>query len=172
LLGSKAVAALPAVIKAWEDRDPVIRHLAVQATARLGKAAVAVVLERLKEDNGERRLQALDALGNMGGTSRECLACVVKTLHKDEKPENRSAAADCLGRLAGAAREKVPELIEALKDKSPQVRQKAAEALGRMGPLAKEAQDALRERQKNDEDAEVRSLARDALKLLQGKKKD
>ena len=84
--------------------------------------------------------------------------------------DNRAEAACCLGCLCSVSREKVADLVKALKDRGALVRRRAVEALGRMGPDAAAAREALQDRQKNDDDPQVRSLAADALKQVEGKK--
>src|SRR5262245_42258360 len=73
-----------------------------------------------------------------------------------------------VGTVAADEKTNVPALIKQLKDKNEIVRLKGAKTLGKLGAAAKDAVPALTEAAANDDDADVRSVAKKALESIKG----
>jgi HEAT repeat protein len=123
-------------------------------------ALVALLGERLSNEDWDVRSAAAQALGALGTAARE-QAPLLGELLSDEISEVRSAAAQALGALGPAARDQAPLLAERLSDEDSNVRDAAAQALGALGEAA-QAQALLVERL-SDEDSGVRAAAVQAL---------
>jgi len=122
-----AQEAVPALTKALEDEEGLVRARAIGALGAIGPGAQAVpALLRLLED-GE--LNAAWALEAIGPEASEAVPYLIRALAEDRHQRTRAAAAKALGAIGPAAHEAVPALRKALEDRSPSVREAAAEAL-------------------------------------------
>lgn len=122
--------AVPPLLKALADPDPVLRTQAAAALGRL-KAGEAVpsLIGALQDTDAGVRQTAATALGIMGDPS--AVPSLVQAL-QDAAEGVRARAAAALGRLGDpAARSPLARL--AADDPVPQVRQAAREALDRLG---------------------------------------
>jgi TolB-like protein/class 3 adenylate cyclase/Flp pilus assembly protein TadD len=93
------------------------------------------------------------------------VASFADILRRGSSTFERARAAGMLARFGPQAADAVPALVGALDDPSPAVRSAAITALGRIGPKAKAAISALA----NVRDAELRPLANDAVKEIDGR---
>jgi len=128
-------AALPDLLAALTDDDPLLREGAALALARLapealsgaGEAAIPALVSALRRDVGPLREAAVSALGRMGK------AAVPALLHAldDKSWDVRALAADALGQLGDPAA--VPGLLRVLESDDADLRARAASALGRIG---------------------------------------
>jgi HEAT repeat protein len=100
------------------------------------KAAVAVLLEAVKDEDVLVRRNALWAFFNVGP---QAVPALLEAL-KDDFWVVRNDAAGTLGQIGRQAVEAVPALLEALKDPDYYVRESSASALDRIDPAAKDNQ--------------------------------
>jgi HEAT repeat protein len=157
-------AAVPALIEALKDADPIIRRSAASALAkrrRAAREAVPALVQALKDADQSVAISAGEALSEIGPAASEGIPALVQAL-KDEDPRVRLGAASALAQMGPAAKEAVPALAHALRDQDQGVRVSAAHALGKIGPAAKAAVPELREALK-DADVSVRNAAWQAL---------
>jgi HEAT repeat protein len=89
---------------------------------------------------------------------------------QDPDPKVRKKSVTKLGNLGTADSAALPAVLGALKDPDATVRCEAILALVRNGPAASEAIPTLTAMQRNDQNAQVRSYAAQALEKLQGEK--
>jgi HEAT repeat protein len=138
--------------------EPEVREAAAEALGALGRPALAMLFESLKDSDRLVREGAAKALGLFRRGPPEAVRPLVGLL-KDRRAV-REAAAAALARIGSPAH---AALLAALKDSDPLVRQGAAKALSvfqlgppeAFGPLVKLLK---------DEEPEVRSMAAVALK--------
>ena len=121
--------------------------LAGLASAAVAAAddSVAGLIKQLQDDKLEVRLQAADALANLGPDAKEAIPALTAALKGDKEAKVRAYAAFALKKMGAEAKEAVPALTDALKDKDEEVRSVAADALGQLGADAKSAVPALAE---------------------------
>lgn len=135
--------------------------LALGEVARVpvfGSAAVKPLVELLRHGSYEKRVEAVNALGEINDPA------VVRPLQqalRDADPLVRTAAAHALGRVGDA--QVVPALIQTLQDRETNARVAAATALGRLGD-ARAVEPLIR--LLNDSEWEVRAAALEALGKL------
>lgn len=101
--------------------------------------------------NSDARIEAISALGDLGGKAKTSLPEMIALL-KDNAQDVRFFAAMALGRVGAAA---VPGVTMLLHDTSPTVRAVAAQALGWVGPDARSSAPELKSLIQ-DKDAAVR----------------
>jgi len=126
------------------------------------KAAVPILIERMKDESTVVRSRAAEALGHLGRDDKAALDALIAGL-KDRDLEVRAAAASALGDQGAAAADAVDALAEALKDSEPFVRHESARALGTMGPASERAVAALKEVVRDGSDPILREYAAHAL---------
>jgi HEAT repeat protein len=107
---------------------------------------------------------AARSLGQIGRSVPRVALPAIQPALEGPRDEVRRMAAEALGWMGPAA---VEPLRAVLKNDSPAARRAAARALGRLGPAARTAEADLVEAV-NDPDAEVRTAAAKALRLLRG----
>jgi HEAT repeat protein len=131
-LGAAAApVALDCVIETLEDRDALVRELAIVALSTFGGERVHNVLRRaLRSPNPELRFQAATSLAEVGDA--EDVSALSAAL-RDDDDKVRANAARGLARFADTARD---ALREALGDADLDVRIEAALALSRAGDAA------------------------------------
>jgi HEAT repeat protein len=112
-----------------------------------------------------RRLLVLVLLACLSGCGKERATRVPHWIEALKAPDARlrRQAAFTLGNLATTDAGVVPALTAALKDADAGVRCEAILALVKCGPEARQAVPVLRELQRKDRDARVRSYASQAL---------
>jgi HEAT repeat protein len=104
-----------------------------QALGMLGvraRAAVPVILERIRLDEGNGERAALAAL--LFQVAPEG-AALLRPLLQDNDPELRRFALECLGRVPAQARAVLPELLELLANDGDEVRLAVLPLLGEIG---------------------------------------
>ncbi len=167
-IGLPAVAGLIGVSK---SEDPRVRWNAAEALGQIGRrehAAVPPLTLGLQHANAHVRAIAVSALGKVGPQARNAVPTLIELL-QDEDAYVRVCSVNALGRIGPAAKAGVAGLIESLKDESsPVLRAGAAWSLGRIGPEARDAIPVLVETL-NDEEQELRLLAAEALRSIDGK---
>jgi len=137
-------------LKAWvdlmDDRDPGVRDLAVKAVCFFDpeiatKEAGQALLKRLEDKDSGIRVNALLAIGSMGGVYGdyvpEALKAIQKRIAGDPQSVVRYHAIVCLGRFDQEARPAMVELIkqgEGIHDQgSYEIRRASVIALARIG---------------------------------------
>jgi HEAT repeat protein len=125
-IGPDAGEAAPA-LRAFLDpnKEPNSGGEATQALALIGKPALPVLLEALKDPNPQVRQQAFFALGQIGPASAETLV----EAFKDPKPDVRLQAMQLLAAFGVTDRPVVQAVAELLKDRDATVRQQALATL-------------------------------------------
>ncbi|MGB8701759.1 MAG: HEAT repeat domain-containing protein [Thermosynechococcaceae cyanobacterium] len=108
---------------------------AIAQTQTSDDARIAPLIEKLTDRNSRQRLEAADALINIGTPA---LPALVTALQSPD-PNLRWHAATVLGDLGPEAASAVPDLMVALQDTDPQVRLYTTLALGNLGKSAKAA---------------------------------
>ncbi len=165
LLGPKAKAAVPELVKLLADKDPVIRSgvaLALSKVAPENGKVVSVLAGALSDSDYGVRHKAARALARCGAAAKGAVPALQKAL-ADARKEVRYAAFGALGRLGPEA---VSTLTEALGNGDDAwARKYAARALGNLGPKATAAVPALA-KALSDKDAEVRREAAWSLGLI------
>jgi len=141
-IGREAKSAVPALIKALEDKDREVRDWATRALGCIGseaQAAVPHLIKTMKSDKSESvRWGAAHALGSIGPAAKEAVPALIEAL-KGEDAWLCHFAAQALGGIGPDAKKAVPALVEALNDYEYVIQVAAAQALGDIGPAAKEA---------------------------------
>lgn len=126
----------------YSMRDPHRKALARDPRARKASSQPISYWIRGLQGNPSARLDAAQALAQLGTLAREAVPALSKTL-EDKDPEIRSSAVIALGEIGAAASEAVPAIARRLADEDWFVCVAAAQALARMGPAARSAIPAL-----------------------------
>jgi HEAT repeat protein len=169
-LGPAAAPAVPALIRATNDRNLFVRWASSRTLGKIGpaahEAATLPLAHRLFDDDLDVRLAAATALQHYGPAATPAVPEVIAAL-KASDAEMRMAAMRTLEAIGVGAKDAVPAVSAELSDPDVRVRKAAAEVLGRFGPLAGAAEPALR-RALNDSSPEVRRAASEALLNIVG----
>ena len=163
-IGPGAKAAIPALGEIMKEQDGRVRIDAASAVWSIDKsdAALAVLLEAVRDrDEGIRR-RALQALANVGSDGKGAFEAVARVLHEDG---SRDVRLDAIFALKSFGRRAVSDLLQALKDGPKADRNMILVTLGEMGDKAQDAVPAVVE-SLNDSDEFVHAAAASALKKL------
>src|SRR5262249_30444950 len=136
-----AESGFPLLMDLLVDREETIRMLAEGALGQLGAKAVPALVQRLYDENVNRRRTAADALGTIGPTAERAIPDLHKTMVEGGRPGGGRAAGYALGRIGAKA---LPTLVARLTHTDDTVRMLAAVGRGEMGPPAAEAIPELR----------------------------
>ncbi len=151
-------SAVEPLVRALHDENDDLRCQASGALAKFGRRAVEPLAELLADPDPDVRIVAAGVLGDTGEAS--AAEPLIGALH-DKNDDVRGAAAGALIRMGDTV---VDRLIDATKESDRNVRLYAAGALKYIGdPRAIDALRALA----LDEDADVRSVAEDAIDKIQ-----
>lgn len=131
-LTKQGPSAMPQLVRALDDLDPMVRWRVAEAIRRIGVPAPAAVpkLVQMVNNRGEfinGRMEAVQALGAMKASEREAIDALIQALDDDTL---RVFAAQALGQIGRPAE---PALRAALMDKRLMVRTASAGVLQRMG---------------------------------------
>jgi HEAT repeat protein len=141
-LGRHGAAAIAVLVERFRDGDLVDRD-AVQSFFCIGPAAVAPLVELLKEGRGpEFAVQVQTALSTFADEASPRVLPLLQ--HRD--PELRVAACRVLGAVVGEVKTVAPRLVERLADESPEVRLAAIGSLQALGPAARQSVPEILER--------------------------
>ena len=160
-LGKIGEPAIPALMKALQDKNLLVRRSAADVLRQIGRPAIPDLAKALNNPNADVRSNAAYALGRIGAEAKTALPQLVPLL-QDSNADVRSNAAYALGRIGAEAKTALPQLVPLLKDSDANVRSNAAYALGSIGAEAKTALPQLVPLLK-DSNADVRSNAAYAL---------
>jgi HEAT repeat protein len=155
-LGPAAKGAAPDIAPLLKDDRPLIRVRAALALWIIAadKEVVPVLTAALSGKDRAARVEAAQALGDVGSAAAEAVPALLGALTGDDRKLDAAveAALQSIGN-AGTA-----PLIQALRHKDPQVRCNVCDFLGVQRHLPRELLAALRERL-DDDDARTRVLA-------------
>jgi hypothetical protein len=163
-LAAAGTPAVAAVAKLLRESNGLTRRYAAHALTGIGGPAVEALMDLADDQDEKVRVNAIDALGDMGSLATPAVETVGQALHSPS-PWVRRHAAEALGTLGPGAAPAVPQLAIALKDQQQYVRMNAATAIARIGPAASEAVPALVESLR-DTDRYARGWAALALRRI------
>jgi HEAT repeat protein len=134
-MGSAAAAALPVLRKASGEKNGRAPLEAAAAIVRIdpagSAAAMKVLRSALRGERTGRRMEAFDALEELGPLAREVVPDLTELLRSRSAYEVRRAA-EVLGKIGPEARSAAPQLRALLAHRLPFVRKVAATALARV----------------------------------------
>lgn len=164
--GPDAQIALPELIKAVQDENPVVRRRALRAIGFIGATAADDALPCLiaatEDDDEGVSMQAIATIGELGPAAAPAVPALMSAIWTGDV-RRRAVAGVSLTSIGAAA---VPSLMQSLSHPAGEVRAKAAHLLGRLGPAAAEARAAL-QGLLNDRDDATRAEAQAALKSIE-----
>jgi HEAT repeat protein len=131
---------MAALLVALKDPDEEVRSWASLALGSIGAGALPALLKALNDRNGHVHAGALQALGEMdlSGLDGRSVPALVKALtHKH--PPTRVLAGRGLYHLGSKALPAMPALIKALRDDEDSVRLWAVASVGNLGNAAQKA---------------------------------
>jgi len=168
VIGPKAKAAIPALIKMLKDVDPEKRAAAAREIARIssGPDVVSNLISALDDPDASVHTSAASSLARIGPPAEEAIPKLIDLLRHDDS-DVRSSAAQALGKFGPAAKDAIPDLIELLDDSHLDVIDAAAEALGSMGSLAEPALPKLRKLAKKDNISYAKGHIKDAIRKIE-----
>src|SRR5579871_4210042 len=141
--GADAAVALPELIRAVADENPVVRRRSIRAIGvigpKAGEEALSIVTAATDELDDSVALQAIATLAEFGPLAAPAIPALMSAIWTGDV-RRRAIAGASLMRMGEAA---VPFLIQSLSHPAPEVRSKCAHLLGSLGPVAREAQSAL-----------------------------
>ncbi|WP_414621128.1 HEAT repeat domain-containing protein [Calothrix sp. CCY 0018] len=120
-LGKEAKAAIPALIKALDDKDGSIRSAAIYALGNMGAEAKAakpklVAILQNQQENNEYRENAAMALGEMRKDAASTVPVLIDILENKQNPKTLAvSAALALDKIDAQAL--IPALVKRLPDK-------------------------------------------------------
>jgi HEAT repeat protein len=157
--------AVPALIKALQDRDPQVRAAAATTLGKIGPAASAAAIALMRaigDKDANVRSQVVQAIAKIG--KKAYVPYFITALNSSRKWERYSAvhALRAIGKDAAAA---VPALIRVLEDKDMWMRVNAASALGYIGTPSAPALPSL-VKSLQDPEPTVRNTAAYALSII------
>ena len=159
-LGKIGEPAIPALMKALQDKNLQVRRSAADVLRQIGPPAIPALVKALKDSDANVRSIAAYVLGKIGAKAKTALPQLVPLL-TDSNAKVRSSAASALGGIGAEAQTAVPQLVPLLTDSNANVRSNAASALGGIGAEAQTAVPQLVPLLQ-DSDANVRSSAASA----------
>jgi hypothetical protein len=143
----------------------------------LGPAAIAALVQALRDPDVQMRRNAALALINLGGgyspeakpplDTRAALPSLIDAT-RDADADVRGWSAHAIAEIGAAAQPAIPALLELLHDPEVGPRNTSCMALGRIGPAAREALPALRDAL-NDPSSDVRRFAQIAIGRIEGR---
>jgi len=113
-------------------REAPAQEVNSMSTSKRTLLDVPSLVERLKDADPGKRLQAAADLAALGTGAREAVGPLVEAVN-DSTEAVRHKAIDALGAIGSEAREAVPTLIRCLKDKDATTRTAAANVLTQIG---------------------------------------
>lgn len=127
-------SAIPALARAFIDRDQGVREAATEALAKMGSPAFPTLIECLTAKSTNARLCAVEALGSSGDSS--VVTAIIKVL-KDPNEEVRETAIGALVTIATKAENRayvIEQLGACSNHRSSLLLDNAARALCRIDP--------------------------------------
>jgi HEAT repeat protein len=172
VLGTDGAGAVPALIKALNDKNVFVRWSAARTLGRIGSPdadpAVPGLAKLVADPDIDVALASATAIDRLGPAARHAVEALIRACRASDA-ELRIAAMRSLEGIGSGSAPAIPVLIQNLIDPDARVRRMAARVIGRFGPQAASAEPALRQAM-NDRDPEVRQAASEAiLSVLRGK---
>jgi HEAT repeat protein len=133
-MGDAADAAVRPLFQVMVDEDIGVRHNAAEALARIGPVAFPSLIERLKHEDKQVRMEAAYGLGVTGGDATDDVCLALADALKDPDRDVRQLAAESLGKIGLIAKPAFSALIQTLQDEDQFVRLHAAYALSLIDP--------------------------------------
>lgn len=147
-LGETAGPAVPDLVNALDDADPMVRYRAIRTLSKVGMIAGPDLAQALQSPEPIVRYGAAKALGGMGAKARYTAGALMNCL-SDPQANVREAAFHALAQIGeraqrGFTAQSVPRLVEALTNSPWAISRKfALQTLRKIGPGAKPAVAAL-----------------------------
>ena len=164
-MGARAEIAIAALAESMAlDESPAVRDSAVEALAKVGPAAIAVLKRLIQDREAERRWRAAESLGRMGSAAKPATALLTQALD-DKHALVRITAVEALWKITADAKRIMPALILELTNEDRRIRIRAFRLITRMGPQAHTAVEPLKKLLK-DERSSVRQTASKALQMI------
>jgi HEAT repeat protein len=174
-LGPRAEAALPALIEALEDEDPMVRYAVAGVLPRLVDRpcpeVVTALLKRMDADpEASVRLAAASALANISQLDPTVIPALIDLLDTPWNPRKSYIHGQAQDALAEIGLPAVPAMIQAMTEPKP-LRYRGVmcpNALARIGPAAKDAVPVLIEAMKDKTPGthEIRKSVANALEAI------
>ncbi|MGA2066611.1 MAG: HEAT repeat domain-containing protein [Thermoguttaceae bacterium] len=144
LMGPAAKAAVPALLKATEDRDPYVRQFCLHALGGVvpGDPGVLRAATRCLHDPEWFVVSTAAAVVGTSGPAGRAAVADLKPLLTHFQPYVRTSAASALWRIEHHEADVLPVFLEVMRDRD---RLAAAEAVGALGALGEHARQALPE---------------------------
>lgn len=162
-LRSKAVLAVPSLVKAIDDPNDTVQVFACLALAGVGGGAGDATPALLKKLGSEYVGIQHASIFAVMRTCRPQDSQFLIDLLRSDNAHARASAACCLGQCGADNRNSVDALAKAIGDRDAWVRRYAARALGQLGGMASRTSDVLARVARTDKDAMVRCAAVEAL---------
>lgn len=164
LVRLKDPSVAPLLAKALGKPGKLLPARVAEVLVSLGSEAVQPLLEEIENSGEDGRCLICQVLGQLGDS--RALPELVGLLESSDSSRVRACAAEALGNFSGDEENSrtVHSLIAALKDEAWEVRARAAEALGQIG--SRQSASALADAAENDDDWNVRTIAKAALNNL------
>jgi HEAT repeat protein len=162
---------VPLVIKLLDNPNDDVRSLALRVLGNIGPEAdeaIPFLLNKIKDRDKMIALAAGQALAHIGGKD---VVLALTALLEDSEDYVRYYAANTLGYMGPDASEALPSLLKCLEDEEARVRASAAIAIGSIEIYDARIIKELEERKINDENANVRHWAGEAIRWLNVAKK-
>ena len=168
--GKKAIAAVP-ILEGWRENNlDYVRIAAARAIGLIDATKIPevmpVLITGLESRTSLDRLNAVDALGDLGEAGSEAIPLLGKML-TDRNVVTRLEAASAISKITGDPRVEITVVVALLRADDWLDRYVAAEHLGCMGAVAALALPYLR-RALDDEDAAVRTAVKTAIERIEG----
>jgi HEAT repeat protein len=140
VIAKDGTAAIPMLIEALHDENPVVRVAAGRALGAIGSPAVPALQQELKSPLVIVRIGAIRALRDMGSAGKPALPNLIAAT-KDEHP---LVSVMAIAALVNGGKDAVPALVSSFNDRrDPKFASAALQALQELGTQAKEAFPAL-----------------------------
>ena len=134
-MGAAAKDVVPGIAKALGDPDKNMRDAAGKALARIGPAAVPVLVQELKNPASRNQILAARSLALIGPEAAEAVPSLTECL-KQKDSELLAMAAHALGEIGPPSSKAATPLTLLLGDASPEVQKQSRAALAKIGPGA------------------------------------
>jgi HEAT repeat protein len=168
-LGTNAQAALPVLMRCYQDEGKRSRADMASALARVGNSQPQIVVPALvyllTNSSGFQRIEATKALGSFGGQAKLAVPELSQASQSSDA-QLQIQAAVALKTIAPERADALAPVILNLTNRESYIREQAFRALEQLGTNAIEARSALLERAWQEKAPDIRVLALNCLKNL------